>query len=370
MGPWQTLLCVTILLVLFKINISTETCSKDEDSCQKTDTKSCGCSISRDTSKLSEEQESHGHETDKSKPASTTGSLFRTHGMVKIPGGSFLMGTNDPVFVADGEGPERPVTVNSFYFDKYEVSNAEFELFVHATNYKTEAETFGNSFVMDKFVSEEVMKGISQAVQGAPWWVPVDGADWRHPYGVDSSIDKIMDHPVLHVSWNDAVAYCKWMDKRLPTEAEWEYACRAEKVGRLFPWGNKVNPKDKHWMNIWHGEFPNTNTADDGYETTAPVTAFPEQNKYGLKNIIGNAWEWTSDWWETQHSTDPKDNPTGPLKGTDKVKKGGSFMCHKTYCYRYRCVARSQNTPDSSAVNLGFRCASDKLPKYLQTENP
>lgn len=207
-------------------------------------------------------------------------------------------------------------------------------------------------------------------VQGAPWWVPVDGADWRHPYGVDSSIDKIMDHPVLHVSWNDAVAYCKWMDKRLPTEAEWEYACRAEKVGRLFPWGNKVNPKDKHWMNIWHGEFPNTNTADDGYETTAPVTAFPEQNKYGLKNIIGNAWEWTSDWWETQHSTDPKDNPTGPLKGTDKVKKGGSFMCHKTYCYRYRCVARSQNTPDSSAVNLGFRCASDKLPKYLQTENP
>ncbi|XP_060080959.1 formylglycine-generating enzyme-like [Ylistrum balloti] len=372
MDLWQKVFHITIFLVLCSCSISSEVCSKDANECEENEeNKSCGCSVNRDNSKYSKNSihDEPLEETQSSKltPASET-QYPRTHGMVSIPDGSFQMGTNEPVFVADGEGPERLVNVNSFYLDKYEVSNAEFELFVNATNYKTEAETFGNSFVMDKYVSEEVMKDIKQAVQGAPWWVPVDGADWRHPYGIDSSIKKIMDHPVLHVSWNDAVAFCKWMTKRLPTEAEWEYACRGEKVGRLFPWGNNVNPKKEHWMNIWHGEFPNSNTADDGYETTAPVTAFPEQNKFGLKNIIGNAWEWTSDWWETQHTSEPKDNPTGPAKGPDRVKKGGSFMCHETYCYRYRCAARSQNTPDSSSVNLGFRCASNKLPKYLQRD--
>ncbi|XP_060570813.1 formylglycine-generating enzyme-like [Ruditapes philippinarum] len=175
-----------------------------------------------------------------------------------------------------------------------------------------------------------------------------------------------MDHPVLHVSWNDSVAFCEWAGKRLPTEAEWEYACKGGLDNRLYSWGNAEQPKCVHWMNIWHGEFPKTNTEDDGYGATAPVTEFPEQNKFGLKNMIGNAWEWTQDWWEVKHTDTPKTNPKGPSKGTDKVKKGGSFMCHKSYCYRYRCDARSQNTVDSSAHNLGFRCASDNLPDYLQ----
>ncbi|XP_005096983.1 formylglycine-generating enzyme [Aplysia californica] len=293
---------------------------------------------------------------------------FRTNSMVFIPGGTFHMGTDDPIFVADGEMPSRKVTLDSFYMDKYEVSNSEFQRFVEDTKYKTEAEGFGNSFVMESYISEETKKKITQMVAAAPWWLPVDGADWRHPEGPDSDINERMDHPVLHASWNDAVAFCAWAGKRLPTEAEFEYACKGGKENRLFPWGNNLTPKGEHWMNIWQGEFPKENTAEDGYVGTSPVTAFPEQNKFGLKNIIGNVWEWTQDWWITKHSPHDSKNPKGPEKGTDKTKKGGSFQCHKSYCYRYRCVARSQNTPDSSAANLGFRCASDKLPDYLQAQ--
>lgn len=173
-----------------------------------------------------------------------------------------------------------------------------------------------------------------------------------------------MDHPVVHVSWNDAVNYCAWSEKRLPTEAEWEYACRGKLNQRLFSWGNKLNPHNEHWINIWQGEFPDKNTADDGYVGTAPVISFPN-NSFGLKNILGNVWEWTADWWDIHHSSESAKNPKGPSSGTNRVKKGGSYLCHKSYCYRYRCAARSQNTPDSSAGNLGFRCAADALPKYL-----
>lgn len=293
----------------------------------------------------------------------------RTNQMLFIQGGTFNMGTDEPVFAADGEMPSRKVTVDSFYMDEYEVSNAEFKRFVDAKKYKTEAEKFGNSFVMDLYISEETKAKITQMVAAAPWWLPVDGADWRHPEGPDTNILNRMDHPVLHVSWNDANDYCKWAGKRLPTEAEFEYACRGGKEDRLFPWGNNLTPKGEHWMNIWQGDFPNTNTEEDGYGTTAPVTAFPKQNKFGLRNIVGNVWEWTQDWWETKHSSEPKTNPTGPPTGVDKVKKGGSFQCHKSYCYRYRCVARSQNTPDSSASNLGFRCASSRLPEYLKEKD-
>ena len=228
-----------------------------------------------------------------------------------------------------------------------------------ATGHKTEAQTFGDSFVMDKYLSEETLSQIDKAVKAAPWWLPVKGADWQHPEGPDSNIDHRSDHPVLHVSWNDAVAFCKWAGgKRLPTEAEWEYACRAGKEDRLFPWGNKWKPNDQVRANIWTGTFPTENDEEgDGYAITAPVDEFPP-NAFGLYNMVGNVWEWTSDWWTIRHNAlIIHRDPSGPEAGQDKVKKGGSFMCHKDYCYRYRCAARSQNTPDSSAHNLGFRCA-------------
>nr|XP_054751108.1 formylglycine-generating enzyme-like [Lytechinus pictus] len=292
----------------------------------------------------------------------------RTHQMNYIEGGTFQMGTDSAKIYLDGESPSRLVTLDPYYIDVYEVSNYEFEWFVNTTGYSTEAENFGDSFVLEARISEEVKKDISQVVAAAPWWLPVKGADWRHPEGPDSDIYARMDHPVTHVSWNDATAYCKWANKRLPTEAEWENAARGGLKDRLFPWGNKLMPKGQHRVNIWQGEFPTTNTAEDGYAGTCPVTAF-EPNGYGLYNTVGNAWEWVADWWTTVHSPEPQNNPVGPDEGKDKVKKGGSYMCHISYCYRYRCEARSQNSPDSSACNLGFRCASSYLPEDVPCNN-
>ncbi|KAL3852420.1 hypothetical protein ACJMK2_016063 [Sinanodonta woodiana] len=336
-----TVVYAVILLLYLHNGMATEI--NDADTCSNQPSSNepggCGCSISRDANNV-QEPKAKDLVIEDDEIKSQEKMTVQSGPMVLIPAGTNSIGTNKPIFIADGEGPQREVKINEFYLDKYEVSNGDFDFFVNATGYQTE-------------------------VAAAPWWVPIDGADWRHPEGKGSHIRDRMDHPVLHVSWNDAVAYCKWAGKRLPTEAEWEYACRGGLKDRLFPWGNKENPKDKHWMNIWHGNFPLTNTKDDGYFGTAPVTAFEEQNKFGLKNMIGNVWEWTQDWWEVHHSPEFKDNEKGPSSGTDKVKKGGSFMCHKSYCYRYRCEARSQNTPDSSAHNLGFRCASDKLPDYL-----
>uniref|UniRef100_T1JI42 Sulfatase-modifying factor enzyme-like domain-containing protein n=1 Tax=Strigamia maritima TaxID=126957 RepID=T1JI42_STRMM len=283
---------------------------------------------------------------------------YAKNDMVKLDGGKFQMGTDEPKFMADGEHPARTVYLKPFYLDKYEVSNEKFAQFVNATGYVTEAEKFGDSFVLTILLSDEIKMTLTQAVAAAPWWVPVKQADWRHPEGPGTSISTRMDHPVIHVSWNDAIAYCKWRGKRLPTEAEWEYSCRGNLKGRLYPWGNNLMPKNKHMANIWQGQFPDENTAEDGYIGTAPVTAF-DPNKFGLKNMAGNVWEWTNDWWNTRHPDKLQHNPTGPTTGTDKVKKGGSYMCHEDYCYRYRCAARSQNTPDSSASNLGFRCAAD-----------
>ncbi|TDH14233.1 hypothetical protein EPR50_G00040750 [Perca flavescens] len=277
--------------------------------------------------------------------------------MVLISGGEFLMGTDNPGIPADGEGPQRLVRVDSFYMDIQEVTNQQFQSFVNATGYISEAEKFGDSFVFEGILSESVKNQITQAVAAAPWWLPVKGANWRHPDGPDSNITDRLDHPVLHVSWADAVNYCTWANRRLPTEAEWEYACRGGLEDRLYPWGNKLNPKGQHYANLWQGDFPNHNSAEDGYIKTSPVMSFPA-NGFGLYDMVGNAWEWTSDWWTVHHTTDQQHNPTGPPSGTDKVKKGGSYMCHKSYCYRYRCAARSQNTPDSAASNLGFRCVS------------
>ena len=275
---------------------------------------------------------------------------------VFVRGGEFVMGTDQAMLPQDGEGPARRVRLSDFFIHKYEVSNADFAAFVADTGHVTEAESFGNSFVLELLLSEEVKSEITQAVMNAPWWLPVDGASWKHPEGEDSDISARQDHPVVHVSWNDAVKYCEWSGGRLPSEAEWEYAARGGLEGRLFPWGNNPLPRGEHWMNIWQGDFPEENTAEDGFVATAPVDSFPP-NGYGLHNMAGNVWEWVGDWWTIRHSAEPQTNPRGPPSGNDKVKKGGSYICHPHYCYRYRCAARSQNTPDSSASNLGFRCA-------------
>lgn len=280
--------------------------------------------------------------------------------MIPIAGGEFLMGTNsNEGFPADGEGPIRKVKVAPFYIDACTVTNTQFESFIQATGYKTEAEEFGWSFVFKSFLSTVTAKKVKQVVQGTPWWCAVEGADWRHPEGPDSNLEERMDHPAVHVSWNDALAYCQWAGKRLVTEAEWEFAARGGLEQKIYPWGDELTPEGVHLCNIWQGSFPKKNTMEDGYAGTAPARSFPA-NGYGLYNMSGNVWEWCSDWFSRSiHRRGGKDNPKGPESGTSKVMRGGSYLCHKSYCNRYRVAARSSNTPDSSTGNMGFRCALD-----------
>lgn len=282
--------------------------------------------------------------------------------MLYIPGGEFRMGTDDAEgFPADGEGPVRTIRLDSFYIDPCAVTNAEFQTFVEDTAYVTEAERFGWSFVFHHFVSEDVAASVDRSVQETPWWWVVHGATWSQPEGPDSDLTGRMDHPVIHISWNDAVAYCRWAGKRLPTEAEWEYAARGGLTGKRYPWGDELKPGGQHYCNIWQGKFPVKNHASDGYAGTAPARSFPA-NGYGLYNIAGNVWEWCADWFSPDfHVSGPRKNPRGPKKGTGKVMRGGSYLCHRSYCNRYRVAARSSNTPDSSTGNIGFRCVADKM---------
>jgi formylglycine-generating enzyme len=292
------------------------------------------------------------------RPRVTGGS---TDGMVRLPGGMFLMGTeSDEGFPADGEGPARAVTLDSFFLDTYPVTNEQFGNFTRATGFKTEAERFGWSFVFYRQIPPvEYSRLKPNTVHGVEWWCKVDRADWAHPEGPDSSIADRLDHPVVHVSWNDADEYANWAGKRLPTEAEWEYAARGGLEQKTYPWGDELTPGGRHLCNIWQGEFPIVNTVEDGYEFVAPVNAFPP-NGYGFHTITGNVWEWCSDWFHPQyHVTTTRVNPIGPPTGAAKVMKGGSFLCHKSYCNRYRVAARTSNTPDSSTANIGFRCARD-----------
>jgi formylglycine-generating enzyme len=278
--------------------------------------------------------------------------------MVLLPGGTFLMGTNDPAgYPSDGEGPIRQIQLNPFWIDSCAVSNMKFSAFVGTTKYVTEAEKYGWSFVFAGMLSGEAP--LTRSVSAAPWWRQVHGASWNRPEGPRSTIDHRMDHPVIHVSWNDARAYCRWAGTRLPTEAEWEYAARGDLEQRQYPWGDELTPNDEHRMNVWQGRFPALNTLEDGYLGTAPASAFPP-NGYGLYNMTGNVWEWCADWFHpTFHVHGPRRNPKGPRSGTHRVMRGGSYLCHDSYCYRYRVAARSANTPDSSTGNLGFRSVRD-----------
>lgn len=281
-----------------------------------------------------------------------------TVGMVHLPGGEFLMGTDDgDGYPADGEGPVRRVKLRPFYIDRYAVSNAEFEAFAQATDYRTEAERFGWTFVFGGLLPDDFPD--TRGVASAPWWRQVEGADWRHPLGPQSSLDGQADHPVVHVSWSDAQQFCRWAGKRLPTEAEWEYAARGGLEQKRFPWGDDLTPDDTHMCNVWQGTFPSLNTTEDGHFGAAPVTAFPP-NAFGLHNVSGNVWEWCSDWFSpTFHTVGPRNQPVGPPEGESKVIRGGSYLCHDSYCNRYRVAARSSNTPDSSTGNMGFRCVKD-----------
>lgn len=284
-----------------------------------------------------------------------------TDGMRKLDGARFLMGTDSPeAFEKDGEGPVRAIVVAPFFIDIYPVTNAQFGEFVRATGYRSESENLGWSFVFQGHIPAERYNELVKAtVAGATWWCRVDGADWRHPEGPDTEIENRLNHPVTQVSWNDAVAYCEWAGKRLPTEAEWEYAARGGLEQKLYPWGDELTPGGKHLCNVWQGDFPNLDLAEDGFAGTSPVDAFPP-NGYGLYGIIGNAWEWCGDWFDSRHHVwATRSNPVGPSGGAAKVIKGGSYLCHKSYCNRYRVAARTSNTPDSATTNMGFRCVRD-----------
>jgi formylglycine-generating enzyme required for sulfatase activity len=269
------------------------------------------------------------------------------------------MGTDyQDAFPVDGEGPVREVTLDPFWIDKFPVTNRLFARFVQETGYVTEAERFGWSFVFWTHIPKQRFReSVDDTVAAAQWWCKVHGACWKSPEGPGSNVEQRDSHPVVHVSWNDATRFSEWSGRRLPTEAEWEYAARGGLVQKLYPWGDKLRPDGKHLCNIWQGEFPREDTGDDGYTGTCPVEAFPP-NGLGLYSMTGNTWEWCADWFsDSFHLTATRINPKGPQEGQARVIKGGSFLCHKSYCNRYRVAARSSNTPDSSTSHMSFRCA-------------
>ena len=265
--------------------------------------------------------------------------------LVPLRGGTFAMGSeSDEAVLGDGEGPVRDAAVAPYAIDAHCVSNERFAAFVDATGHVTDAERYGWSFVFEGFLPAP-LRDCDRAA-GAPWWAAVPDTSWRCPEGPGSDVADRADHPVVHVSWQDAVAYCAWAQVRLPTEVEWEYAARGGLHQARYAWGDDLTPEGRHACNIWQGSFPATNTVDDGWFGTAPVDAF-EPNGHGLFNVAGNVWEWTSDPWAVGDAVDPG----------ARVIRGGSYLCHESYCNRYRVSARTLSTPDSSTGHQGFRVA-------------
>jgi len=277
----------------------------------------------------------------------------------QVPGQTFAMGDQqDDGKRSDGEVPVHPVTLSSYSIDATTVTVADWARFADATGYRSEAETFGFSAVFHLAFAGDPDDIVGRPL-ATPWWLGVKGADWCHPEGRHSGVDDLMDHPVTHISWNDAEAYCRWAGRRLPTEAEWECAARGGRAGLRYPWGNDERIEGEWACNIWQGSFPNRNTGEDGWLTTAPVRSF-RPNGYGLWQVVGNVWEWCSDWAHPAYyafclSGGQITDPHGPDRGGQRSMRGGSFLCHPSYCNRYRNAARSSNTPDSSMANTGFR---------------
>jgi formylglycine-generating enzyme required for sulfatase activity len=320
-----------------------------------------------------------------SRPSATPGA--GPPGMVWVPGGEFTMGTDSEAAWPDERPPHR-VRVAGFWIDATEVTNAQFRAFVEATGYVTTAEKAPSV--------EEIMKQVPPGTPPPPkealvpgalvfrptpgpvadlrdysqWWRWTPGADWRHPEGPGSTIEGKDDHPVVHVSWDDAVAYCRWAGKRLPTEAEWEFAARGGLEGKPYTWGDEPPSDTKVFANTWQGVFPSGNTTADGFERTAPVRSF-KPNGYGLYDMAGNVWEWCSDWYDRDLYRERAgrviaDDPTGPERSSDpnrpftplRVQRGGSFLCHDSYCGRYRPSARQGCSPDTGMSHVGFRCVT------------
>ena len=306
--------------------------------------------------------------------------------MVWIPGGEFTMGSSHEGAPVQ-ERPARRVKLDGFWMDEHEVTNAEFQRFVEATGYVTTAEKIPDWEEMKKQVPPETPKPPAETLVAGSivfkptagpvpldnlhqWWEWVPGASWKHPEGPASTLDGRDDHPVVHVAWGDAVAYATWAGKRLPTEAEWEYAARGGLADLKFTWGNDPPAEDAKLANIWQGDFPYRNTKLDGYDRTAPAKSYPP-NGYGLYDMAGNVWEWCSDWYRADAYTLTGDellvNPTGPARSWDhdpdvpkRAMRGGSFLCHVTYCESYRPAARQGTASDSGASHLGFRCVRGK----------
>lgn len=277
-----------------------------------------------------------------------------------VPAGVFAMGdASGDRNPADGETPVHEVELAAFDIDSTTVPVAAFARFVEATGYRTEAEVFGYSAVFHLVLAADDADVVGQP-PATPWWLGVRGASWRHPEGPRSEVAGREDHPVVHVSWNDAQAYCAWAGRRLPTEAEWEYASRGGLDRARYPWGDELLHADGSWRcNIWQGRFPTANTAADGWVTTAPVRTF-EPNGFGLWQTVGNVWEWCADAFDpasyaARAKGSPVRDPRGPARGEVRVMRGGSFLCHCSYCNRYRNAARTANSPDSSMANAGFR---------------
>lgn len=281
--------------------------------------------------------------------------------MIQIPQGTYRIGTDSlDGFEADREGPKLTIDHPTFLIDETTVTNQEFKTFVNATSYLTEAERFGWSFVFHYFLSEETKK-CSQLIPNMSWWYAVKGADWAHPEGPDSDIVGRLDHPVVQVSRNDAIAYCLWANKRLPTECEWEIAAKGGTSYEKYPWGEDFLADGKYHCNIWQGVFPNDNTTADGFASTAPAKWY-EPNAFGLYQPIGNVWEWCSNPARIELMTFQKESSQYFWENFQTIDdevyatRGGSFLCHQSYCKRYRIAARNGNTGMSAANNIGFRC--------------
>jgi formylglycine-generating enzyme len=305
-------------------------------------------------------------------------------GMSQIPSGTFMMG-GDNKQANDDEFPKHKVTISGFWMDETQVTNAQFQKFVAATKYVTTAEKKPDWEELKKqqppntprpdeklmvpaslvFTKLDHPVPLDNPVQ---WWSWTPDANWRHPRGPKSNIEGL-NHPVVHVSWDDANAYCKWQEKRLPTEAEWEWAARGGLINKIYPWGNEPIDSGVVKANTWQGRFPYKNTLRDKYLYTSPVGSFAA-NGYGLYDMAGNVWEWVADWYRHDYYSSVKDgvtNPQGPSTSYDpdepgvtkKTLRGGSFLCNENYCSGYRVAARMKTSPDTSMEHLGFRCVSN-----------